>query len=96
VFSVKREQKNILEKLHAIIEGDPAIERILSLRAMYSGPEEVIVMAKVRPSKRMNIEQLTRAMDDLDRRIHLSLPFVADIFIDVTGNPTEEDSRLVS
>ena len=34
----------------------------------------------------MNIEQLTRAMDDLDRRIRLALPFVADIFIDVTAN----------
>jgi hypothetical protein len=63
---------------------------------MYSGPEEVIVMAKVRPSKRMNIEQLAQAMDDLDRRIRLALPSVADIFIDVTGSPAEESSRSAS
>jgi cation diffusion facilitator family transporter len=80
----------LLEKLQSIIEEDPAIEQILSLRAMYSGPEEVIVMAKVRPSKHMNIEQLARAMDDLDRKIHLEFPLVADIFIDVTGRHTEE------
>ncbi|MCU1310892.1 MAG: cation diffusion facilitator family transporter [Candidatus Angelobacter sp.] len=86
----------LLQKLHEMIEEDPAIEEILSLRAMYSGPEEVIVMAKVRPSKLMNIEQLTRAMDDLDRRIRLALPIVADIFIDVTGSLTEENSRLVT
>ena len=57
---------------------------------MYTGPEEVIVVAKVRPSPSLNIEQLTRAMDDLDRRIRLALPFVADIFIDVTAHRAED------
>jgi cation diffusion facilitator family transporter len=83
----------LFEKLYAIVKDDPAIEQILSLRAMYSGPEEVVVMAKVHPSANMNIEQLTRAMDDLDRRIRLALPFVADVFIDITANRAEENSR---
>jgi cation diffusion facilitator family transporter len=81
----------LLEKLHAIVKEDAAIERILSLRALYSGPEEVVVMAKVHPSARMNIEQLARSMDELDRKIRLALPFVADVFIDVTANRTEEN-----
>jgi divalent metal cation (Fe/Co/Zn/Cd) transporter len=50
------------EKLHAIVKEDKAIDQILSLRAIYSGPEEVMVMAKVHPSARTNIEQLHRAM----------------------------------
>jgi divalent metal cation (Fe/Co/Zn/Cd) transporter len=75
----------LLEKLYAIVKDDVAIEQVLSLRAMYSGPEEVIVVAKVHPSASLNIEQLTRAMDDLDRRIRLALPLVADVFIDVTA-----------
>jgi cation diffusion facilitator family transporter len=81
------------KKLQAIVEGDGSIEQILSLRAIYSGPEEVIVMAKVRPSARIKIEQLTRAMDGLDRKIRAALPFVADVFIDVTGTRSEETSR---
>ncbi len=80
----------LLEKLHAIVKEEAAIERILSLRALYSGPEEVVVMAKVHPSARMNIEQLARSMDELDHKIRLALPFVADVFIDVTANRTEE------
>jgi len=80
----------LLEKLHTIVKEDAAIEQILSLRAMYSGPEEVVVMAKIHPSARMNIEQLTRSMDDLDHRIRLALPFVADVFIDVTASRAEE------
>jgi cation diffusion facilitator family transporter len=77
------------DKLHAIVKEDAAIEQILSLRAIYSGPEEVIVMAKVHPSARMNIEQLAGAMDDLDRKIRHALPFVADVFVDVTANREE-------
>ncbi|MDQ1411362.1 MAG: hypothetical protein QOJ41_3097 [Acidobacteriaceae bacterium] len=83
----------VLDKLHAIIKEDEAVEEILSLRAIYSGPEEVVVMAKVRPSARMNIENLARAMDNLDREIRQALPVVADVFIDITANRAREHSR---
>jgi cation diffusion facilitator family transporter len=82
-----------LEKLFSIVSEDPAIEQILSLRAIYSGPEEVIVMAKVHPSTTLNIEQLTLAMDDLDHRIRLALPLVADVFMDVTAHRAESPDR---
>jgi cation diffusion facilitator family transporter len=81
------------EQVHAIVKEDPAVEKVLLLRAVYSGPEEVIVLAKVHPSASMNIEQLSRAMDDLDHRIRQTLPFVADVFIGVTAYRAEEDSR---
>ena len=79
----------LFEELQAIVQEDEAVEQILSLRAIYSGPEEVIVAAKVHPSAHMNIEKLMRAMDDLDHKIRLALPFVADVFIDITANRTE-------
>jgi cation diffusion facilitator family transporter len=79
----------LFEELQAIVQEDGAVEQVLSLRAIYSGPEEVVVMAKVRPSGQMNIEKLARAMDDLDQKIRLALPFVADVFIDITANRTE-------
>ena len=83
----------LFERLSAIVREDSAIEQVLSLRAIYTGPEEVVVVAKVHPSPSLNIEQLTRAMDDLDRRIRLALPLVADVFIDVTAYRAEDDSR---
>jgi cation diffusion facilitator family transporter len=82
----------LYEQLSAIFRKDPAIERVLSLRAVYTGPEEVIVAAKVRPNRNMNVEQLTRAMDDLDRRIRVALPLVADVFVDVTANRAGDES----
>jgi len=83
----------LFEQLYAIVKEDAAIEQILSLRAMYSGPEEVVVMAKVHPSAHMNIEQLTRAMDDLDHRIRVAMPLVAGVFVDVTASRAQEDPR---
>ncbi len=82
----------LFEKLLAIVKGDAAVE-VVSLRAIYSGPEEVIVVAKIRPSPALSIEQLTRAMDDLDGRIRSALPLVADIFLDVTAHRSEDESR---
>jgi cation diffusion facilitator family transporter len=82
-----------LERLHAIFKDDAAIEEVLSLHAVYAGPEEVIVMAKVHPSSRMNIEQLGRAMDDLDHRVRLAMPFVADVYIDITASRGQRDPK---
>lgn len=80
-------------RLHAIFREDEAVEQIVSLRAIYSGPEEVVVVAKVRPSPKMNIEKLTRAMDDLDRKIREELPVVADVYIDITARHARDHSR---
>ena len=74
-----------LERLRAILDEDPAIQQVLSLRAVYSGPEEVIVLAKAIPAPTLGIGELGRAMDALDRKIREALPYVADVFIDVTG-----------
>jgi cation diffusion facilitator family transporter len=82
----------LFERLAEIVRADAAIEKVVSLRAMYSGPEEAIVVAKIRPSAKLNIEQLARAMDDLDHKIRRELPLVADVFIDVTAHRSEDDS----
>jgi cation diffusion facilitator family transporter len=89
--SVSRQQ---FETLYSIVKEDEAIEQVLSPRAIYSGPEEVLVMGKARPSSHLSIEQLARAMDSLDHKIRLKLPFVADVFIDVTANRSEASQVL--
>ena len=73
-----------LQELRAIIAASPAIEEILWLQAVYTGPEEVIVAAKVRPSKVASVEELARAMDDLDHKLRAASSFVADVYIDLT------------
>jgi cation diffusion facilitator family transporter len=79
----------LFEELQALVQKDEAVEQVLSLGAIYSGPEEVVVVANIRPSAHMNIETLARAMDELDYQIRLALPFVAYVFIDITAHRTE-------
>jgi cation diffusion facilitator family transporter len=84
----------LLAKLREIVEGDAAVEHVWSLRALYSGPEEVIVMVKINPVANMQTAQFAKAMDEIDRKIRDALPFVADVFIDVTAYRPKEDAHL--
>ena len=76
--------ERMLQRLEELVREERTIEELLSVRAMYIGPEEVLVLAKIHPVENLTIEELTRAMDDLDGRIRRELPIVADVFIDVT------------
>src|SRR5947199_7884948 len=80
----------LLEELRAVIDRHHAIDEILSVQAVYIGPEEVIVSAKVRPSPRLSVEELGHAMDDLDAALRETSPFVADVFVDVTWQHASE------
>src|SRR5439155_40251 len=76
----------LLEQIRGVIASDEGVEEILSVQAVYTGPEEVIVAAKVRPSPRLTAEELGRAMDHLDHALRTASPFVADVYIDVTSH----------
>jgi len=73
-----------LEELRRILAASPVIEQILTLQAVYIGPEEVIVAAKVHPSKAATVEELAHAMDDLDHQLRAASEFVADVYLDLT------------
>jgi cation diffusion facilitator family transporter len=74
----------LLLELQKIIEECPVIEQVLSVQAVYTGPDEVVVAAKVRPSKNITVEELARSMDDIDQRLRESSEFVGDVYIDIT------------
>jgi cation diffusion facilitator family transporter len=73
-----------LDKIRSVIDRDRAVEELVSLQAVYTGPEEVIVAAKVRPAAHLSGDDLAKAMDDLDAALRRESPFVADVYIDVT------------
>jgi len=75
----------LLVELQKIVEECPVIEKVLYIQAVYTGPEEVIVAAKVRPARNITVEALAREMDDIDRRLRESSEFVADVYLDVTS-----------
>ena len=78
-----------LRRLEAIVSAAPAVEQLLALQAVYTGPQEVIVAAKVRPVPSLTIDGLTRAMDELDAALRAAVPEVAEVYIDVTAYRSE-------
>jgi cation diffusion facilitator family transporter len=74
----------LLEQIRSVISSEKTVAETLSVQAVYIGPEEVIVAAKIRPTSGLTTEHLSRAMDDLDHKLHKASPFVADVYIDVT------------
>jgi len=86
-------QPTQLAALRAMFEKVEEIDEIVSLRALYTGPEEVIVVAKVHPKHGVTAERLAAVMDELDHAIRMEFPIVADIFTDVTrshvGTPVD-------
>ncbi|HLH22073.1 MAG TPA: cation diffusion facilitator family transporter [Chloroflexota bacterium] len=73
-----------LQRLYAILVAAPAVEEVILLQAVYTGPDEIVVAAKVRPVPSQTVDALAHAMDDLDRALRAALPEVAEVYIDVT------------
>lgn len=74
-----------LDRLRDVVQASPAVEQIISMQAVYIGPKETIVAAKIHPSERLSADELARAMDDLDHALRRESPYVADVYLDVTA-----------
>jgi cation diffusion facilitator family transporter len=79
-----------LGQLYSVLAGTPAVEEVLALQAVYTGPDQVIVAAKVRPVSALTIPELTHAMDEVDHAMRSSFPRVADVYVDVTAFRDEQ------
>ena len=79
-----------LDNLRAVILASPAIDEVVSLQAVFTGPEEVIVAAKVHPSSKLQTQEIAKAMDDLDHELRKASPFVADVYLDLTTYRAEQ------
>lgn len=78
-----------LEQLRRVVAASPAVDQVVAFQAVYVGPREVIVAAKVRPRRDIEAEALTRAIDDLDETLRETSPFVADVYLDITTSTAD-------
>jgi cation diffusion facilitator family transporter len=74
----------LLQRLYDILLASPAIEEVLLVRAVYVGPEEAIVTAKLHPAPNLTVDQLAHAMDQVDTAMRAAVPLVADVYLDIT------------
>jgi cation diffusion facilitator family transporter len=74
-----------MRRLSDILAASPAVEQILQLRAVYIGPEDAVVAAKVHPAPHLTTAQLSEAMDQIDAAMRAAIPEVADVYLDISA-----------
>ena len=77
-----------LAKARAIVAASPAVEDVVSLYAVFAGPQEAIVAAKVHPVPEQSAADLAGGLDKIDRRLRTEMDEVGEVFIDVTSRET--------
>ncbi len=68
--------------IRAALEGEPLIARVIHLRTIHIGPDDVVVAAKVAVGASDTGAQIARAIDAAEQRIRSVLPSASYIFIE--------------
>lgn len=71
-----------LAQLHAILAADPAVESVGQLLTMRLGPERVLLTAKLRFHRQLDLDQVEQAIDRLERAIKVPYPSIMHLYLE--------------
>jgi cation diffusion facilitator family transporter len=71
-----------IRSIEKAISGADSVERIIHMRTMHLGPEELLVAAKVAVRHDESAEQVARGIDDAEARIRAAVPIARVIYIE--------------
>ncbi len=72
----------MVNTIRAIIEGDPAVERLIHMRTQHVGPEEVLVGAKINFNDNLTIEDVSIAVNRIEGSIRASVSEATLIYLE--------------
>jgi cation diffusion facilitator family transporter len=81
------------ERMIEIIEGSPGVRRLVHMRTMHLGPEEVLVGMKVIFDENQRVRDATQLVDVIEARLRAEIPILKRIYIEV-GAPEDPMTRL--
>jgi cation diffusion facilitator family transporter len=64
------------------IESNPNVIRLIHVRTMHLGPDEILVTAKVEPRHELQTEEVGEAIDQIEAAIRAAVPHATMIFIE--------------
>jgi cation diffusion facilitator family transporter len=71
-----------------IVEGSPGVRRVIHMRSLHLGPEDVLVGMKVIFDEELRARDATQLVDVIEARLRSELPILKRIYIEIG---TEED-----
>ena len=60
----------------------PGVERVIHLRTMHLGPEELLVAAKLAMPPGATLPEVAQAIDDAERRVRSAVPAARVIYLE--------------
>jgi cation diffusion facilitator family transporter len=76
-----------------IIEGSPGVRRLIHMRTMHLGPEEVLVGMKVVFDSNLAARDVTQLVDVIEARLRAEIPILKRIYVEV-GTAEDPMKRL--
>lgn len=70
------------EQIRAALEGSPEVARIIHMRTLHLGPEELLVAAKIAVEHDDTAGEVARGIDEAERRIRDAVPIARVIYLE--------------
>jgi cation diffusion facilitator family transporter len=74
--------KEAVERISAALQADPAIERVIHMKTLHLGPDELLVAAKIAVNAGERAESITQAIDAAEQRVRAAEPLARVIYIE--------------
>jgi cation diffusion facilitator family transporter len=71
-----------VERIRAALEDDDLVERVIHMRTMHLGPEELLVAAKIAVPPGTSAEDVAAAIDAAERRVRAAEPVARVIYLE--------------
>ena len=83
-----------LAKIREALTAEPLFDRVIHLRTVHLGPDEVLVAAKVAVDRHDDAEQISKAIDSAEARIRATVPIALYIFLEPDLDRTASGTGL--
>ncbi|WP_067129357.1 cation diffusion facilitator family transporter [Microtetraspora malaysiensis] len=70
------------ERIRAALEGAPEVTRVIHMRTLHLGPEELLVAAKIAVEHDDTAAQVAQGIDEAERRIREAVPIARVIYLE--------------
>jgi cation diffusion facilitator family transporter len=71
-----------VERIEAALVADPRVRRLIHMKTLYLGPEELLVAAKLDLGESTSAEEIALAIDSVERRVRESVPVARVIYLE--------------
>jgi len=71
-----------VERIQAAIESTPGVERLIHLRTIHLGPEDVMVAAKIAVPEARSAHDIAHMIDDAEARVRAASPMVGLMYLE--------------